>query len=173
MKNRVLAGLLAAASIAGCVAGGKMPMTAEEFRKMAPGAFLVKTESYEVNRSLKQVAAAFQKRAPECLTQRIRMSERSATHSLLVVTSYKPTVVVGSERAELHLQQRHDQGVVKVYDEPPDGRYIIVADAYPVSGNRTRIELIGPSKGYDVVYRAINGWATGENMGCPDMTKIG
>ncbi|HKA40056.1 MAG TPA: hypothetical protein VKD25_09815 [Burkholderiales bacterium] len=173
MKNRVLTGLLAAACVAGCVAGGKQPMSAEEFRKVAPGAFLMKSESYEVNRSLKQVAAAFQKRAPECLSQTIRMTERSATHSLVVVTTYKPTVVVGADRAELHLQRRHDKGVVKVYDEPPDGHYILVVDAYPAGSGRTRIQLIGVSKGHDVVYRAINGWATGDNMGCPDMTKIG
>lgn len=171
MKNRALAALMAAAAVAGCA--GKMPMNAAEFRKAAPGAFLIKTESYEVNRSLKQVAAAFQKRAPECLSQRVRMSEQGPRHSLVVVTAYKPTVVVGSDRAELHLQRRHDQGVVKVYDEPPDGHYILVVDAYPAGSNRTRIELTGPSKGHDVIYRAINGWATGENLGCPDLTKIG
>jgi hypothetical protein len=171
MKNRALAAFLAAAAVAGCA--GKMPMNAADFRKAAPGAFLMKTESYEVNRPFKQVAVAFQKRAPECLSQRVRMTEQSARSSSVVVTTYKPTVVVGSDRAELHLQRRHDQGVVKVYDEPADGHYILVADAYPLGGNRTRIELIGPSKGHDVVYRAINGWATGENLGCPDLTKIG
>ena len=172
MKNRVLTGLLAAACVAGC-AGGKQPMSAEEFRKVAPGAFLMKSESYEVNRPLKQVAAAFQKRAPECLNQTIRMTERSATHSLNVVTTYKPTVVVGNDRAELHLQRRHDRGVIKAYEEPPDGHYILVVDAYPAGAGRTRIQLVGVSKGHDVIYRAINGWATGENMGCPDLTKIG
>lgn len=171
MKNRALAVLMAAAAVAGCA--GKMPMNAEEFRKAAPGAFLMKSESYEVNRPLRQVAAAFQKRAPECLSGRVRMTEQSARSSSVVVTTYKPTVVVGTDRAELHLQRRHDQGVVKVYDEPPDGHYILVVDAYPVGSNRTRIQLIGPSKGHDVIYRAINGWATGENLGCPDLTKIG
>ena len=53
------------------------------------------------------------------------------------------------------------------------GAYIIVADAYPQPGNRTRMQLYGPSIGYDVVYRAIRGWASGENLGCPDLTKIG
>jgi hypothetical protein len=166
-----LATAVAAGALAGCVS--QMPQTAEEFRKAAPGAFLMKTESYEVNRPLKQVAATFQKRAPECLSQRVRMTEQSARSSSVVVTTYKPTVVVGNDRAELHLQRRHDQGVVKVHDEPADGHYILVADAYPVGSNRTRIQLFGPSKGHDVIYRAINGWATGENLGCPDLTKIG
>jgi hypothetical protein len=171
MKRRVWAALAAATALAGCA--GKMPMNAEEFRKVAPGAFLMKTESYEVNRSLRQVGAAFQKRAPECLTQTVRMTSQTTTSYQVIVTSYKPTVVVGSDRVELHLQRRHDRGVVKVYDEPADGHYILVVDAYPVGGNRTRIDLIGVSRGHDVIYRAINGWATGENMGCPDLTKIG
>jgi hypothetical protein len=171
MKTRALAALMAATFVAGCA--GKMPMNAEEFRKVAPGAFLMKTESYEVNRPLRQVAAAFQKRAPECLTQTVRMTSQTTTSYQVIVTSYKPTVVGGSDRVELHLQRRHDRGVVKVYDEPADGHYMLVVDAYPVGSNRTRIELIGPSKGHDVIYRAINGWATGENLGCPDLTKIG
>ena len=171
MKNRALAALVAAAAVAGCA--GKMPMNAEEFRKAAPGAFLMKSETYEVNRPLKQVAAAFQKRAPECLSMTVETTSQTRTSYQVIVTTYKPTVVVGQSRAELHLQRRHDRGVVKVYDEPADGHYIIVVDAYPAGNNRTRIELVGPSKGHDVIYRAINGWATGENLGCPDLTKIG
>lgn len=171
MKQRAWAALAVATALAGCA--GKMPMNAEEFRKVAPGAFLMKSESYEVNRPFRQVAATFQKRAPECLTQTVRTTSQTATSYQVIVTSYKPTVVVGSDRAELHLQRRHERGVMKVYDEPADGHYMLVADAYPVGSNRTRIELIGVSKGHDVIYRAINGWATGENLGCPDLTKIG
>jgi hypothetical protein len=171
MNIRALAAVIAAVIVAGCA--GKMPQTAEEFRKAAPGAFLMKTETYEVNRPLKQVAAAFQKRAPECLHKTVRLTEQGTRSYSVVVTTYTPTVVVGSERAELHLQRRHDRGVVKVYDEPADGHYILVVDAYPAGSSRTRIQLVGPSKGHDVIYRAINGWATGENLGCPDMTKIG
>ena len=48
-----------------------------------------------------------------------------------------------------------------------------VADAYPLPGNRTRMQIYGPSIGYDVVYRAIRGWASGDNLGCPDLTRIG
>jgi hypothetical protein len=171
MKNRALAALMAAAAVAGCA--GKQPMNAEEFRKVAPGAFLMKSESYEVNRPLRQVAAAFQKRAPECLNQTVQTTSQTRTSYQVIVTSYKATVVVSSDRAELHLQRRHDQGVVKVYDEPADGHYILVVDAYSAGSNRTRIQLTGVSKGHDVIYRAINGWATGENPGCPDLTKIG
>ena len=165
--------LAAAIAVGALVACGQMPQTPEEFRKAVPGAFLTKTESYEVNRPLKQVAATFQKRAPDCLSMTVETSSQTRTSSQFIVTTYKPTVVVSSARVELHLQRTHERGVVKVHKEPEGGHYLIVADAYPVGSNRTRIELFGPSKGHDVIYRAINGWATGENLGCPDLTKIG
>jgi hypothetical protein len=151
---------------------GQMPQNAEEFRKAAPGAFMAKTESYEVNKPFRDVAAAFRRKAPECLNVEVRTVSQTTTSYQNILTSYKPTVVVNSERAELHLQQLHKTGVMYPSKPPEGGAYIIVADAYPLAGNRTRIQLYGPSKGYDVVYRAIRGWASGENMGCPDMTKI-
>jgi hypothetical protein len=171
MKNRIGAAVAAAlATLAGC---GQMPQTPEEFRKAIPGAFLTKTESYEVNRPMRQVAAAFQKHAPDCLNKTVRTTSQTSTSYQVIVTTYKPTVVVNNERAELHLQRTFERGVVKVHKEPEGGYYLLVADAYPVGSNRTRIELFGPSKGHDVLYRAINGWATGENPGCPDLTRIG
>jgi hypothetical protein len=72
---------------------------------------------------------------------------------------------------ELHVQQ-HQSGVLKVTKEPEGGYYLLVADAYPVDKSRTRVQMFGPSIGYDVLIRAIKGWASGENLGCPDMTKI-
>ena len=150
-----------------------MPQNAEEFRKAAPGALMAKTDSYEVNRPLRQVAAAFQRRAPECLNVEVRTVSRTSTSYQNILTAYKPTVVVNAKRAELHVQQLHKTGVVYPSKPPEGGTYLIVADAYPLPGNRTRIQTFGPSKGYDVLYRAIRGWASGDNLGCPDLTKIG
>lgn len=150
-----------------------MPQTAEEFRKAAPGAFMAKTESYEVNRALREVAAAFRRKAPECLNVEVRTVSQTTTSYQNILTAYKPTVLVTPERAELHVQQLHKTGVIYPSKPPEGGTYLVVADAYPLAGNRTRIQLFGPAKGYDVLYRAIRGWATGDNLGCPDMTKIG
>ena len=172
MKNfRVRAGVAAVAlAIAAC---SPMPQTAEEFRKAVPGAMMAKTDSYEVNRSMKEVATTFRRRAPECLKVSVRTVARTTTSYQNILTEYTPTVVVNGERAELHLQQHHKTGVMYPSKPPEGGPYIIVADAYPMPGSKTRIQLYGPSKGYDVVYRAIRGWATGDNLGCPDLTKIG
>lgn len=161
---------IAALLIAACA---QMPQTAEEFRKAVPGAMMAKTDSYEVNRSMKEVAATFRRRAPECLKVSVRTVSRTNMSYQNILTEYTPTVVVNGERAELHLQQHHKTGVLYPSKPPEGGPYIFVVDAYPMPGNHTRIQTYGPSKGYDVVYRAIRGWATGQNLGCPDMTKIG
>lgn len=165
------AAAVAVVSLASCAV--KQPQTAEEFRKVAPGAMFMKTETYEVNRALRDVASTFQRRAPECLKVTVRTVSQTTGSYQNIVTQYTPTVVVVGERAELHVQQLHKTGVLYPSKPPEGGVYIFVADAYPEGGKRTRIQIYGPSKGYDVLHRAVRGWATGENMGCPDMTKIG
>ena len=164
---------IAAVLALGAVACAPMPQTAEEFRKAVPGAVMAKTDSYEVNRSVKDVAATFRRKAPECLNVSVRTVSQTTTSYQNILTEYKPTVMVNGERAELHVQQLHKTGVIYPSKPPEGGIYLLVADAYPLPGNRTRIETYGPSRGYDVLYRAVRGWASGDNVGCPDMTKIG
>lgn len=164
---------IAAVLALGAVACAPMPQTAEEFRKAVPGAVMAKTDSYEVNRSVRDVAATFRRKAPECLNVSVRTVSQTTTSYQNILTEYKPTVMVNGERAELHVQQLHKTGVIYPSKPPEGGIYLLVADAYPLPGNRTRIETYGPSRGYDVLYRAVRGWASGDNVGCPDMTKIG
>lgn len=157
--------------LAGCVT--QHPQNAEEFRKAAPGAFLAKTETHEINRSMRDIGATFRKRAPECLNMRVTTTSQTSGSYQVIVSVYKPTVVVTDERAELHIQRHHEKGVLAVTKEPEGGYYLIVADAYPVDAKRSRLQLFGPSMGYDVIYKAIIGWATGKDLGCPDLTKTG
>lgn len=152
----------------------KQPQNAEEFRKaVGGGAMMTKTDSYEVNRSLKDVAATFQRRAPECLKVAVRTVSQTSTSYQNILTEYTPTVRSSAERAELHVQQLHKTGVLYPSKPPEGGVYIFVADAYAEGAKRTRIQIYGPSRGYDVLHRAVRGWANGDNLGCPDMTKIG
>jgi len=166
---RTLGVMLAATVLAGCAT--KAPQNADEFRKEAPGAFLMKQETMEVARPFRDVAETFRKKAPECLRVSMRTTSSTSTSYQVIDAEYKPTVIVTKERAELHLQRKYTKGVVNVYKEPEGGHYILVADAYPLPGNKTRLDLIAPSKGLDAVVRAVKGWATGDNVGCPDMTK--
>jgi hypothetical protein len=161
---------IAALLLAGCAT--QQPQNAEEFRKAAPGAFLMGSENFEVNRPLREVAAAWQRRAPECLNASVRTTSQTSTSYQVITTTYLPTVVVGKERAELHVQREFKgSGVITVGNPPAGGPYIIVADAYPLQGNRTKVQMLAPTKGQDVVIRAIKSWASGESMGCPDLTK--
>ncbi len=147
------------------------PMTAEEFRAAVPGAFSAEVETFEVNRSFEEVAAAFQNRAPDCLSGRIKTTSQTNTSYQVIVTRYTPTVQVSANRAEIHLQQHHEQGVMKISEEPENGYYMLVTDAYRMGDSRTRIEMFRPAFGYKHIIEAIKGWATGDNMGCPDLTK--
>src|SRR5262245_39357295 len=147
----------------------KQPQNPEDFRTaVRGGAMMTKTESYEVNRPLREVAATFQRKAPECLPVTVRTVSQTSTSYQNILTEYTPTVVAGGERAELHVQQLHKTGVIYPSKPPPGGVYIFVADAIPDGAKRTRIQIYGPSRGYDVLHRAVRGWATGENLGCPD-----
>jgi hypothetical protein len=150
-----------------------MPQTAEEFRQMAPGAFMVQVQTFEVKRSVRDVGESFRRRAPQCLSVTIRTTSSAPGSYQVIVTRYKPTVVAGADRAELHLQQKHMRGVLAVHKEPEDGRYLFVVDATPAGRGAAKVQIIGPSRGYDVVVRAIKAWADGSSQGCPDMTKIG
>lgn len=161
--------LLLALNLTGCV--GAMPQTADEFRKALPGAFMGEHEVFEVNRNYKQVGKTFQKMAPKCLDIKIKTVSQTTTSYQVIVAKYTPTVVIGKKRAELHLQEKHEQGVMNIYDEPKAGHYLLVVDATPIGKNRTRIDFYRPSMGREALYKAIRGWATGKNVGCPDMAQ--
>ncbi|MDH4325175.1 MAG: hypothetical protein OEW90_13645 [Betaproteobacteria bacterium] len=156
---------------AGCAS--PMPQTADEFRQMAPGAFMVQVQSFEVKRTVREVGESFRRRAPECLSVTIRTTSSAPGSYQVIETRYKPTVVASADRAELHLQQKHLKGVLAVRKEPEDGHYLFVIDATPAGRGVAKVQIIGPSRGYDVVVKAIKAWADGSSAGCPDMTKIG
>ena len=155
--------------LAGCAQN--YPQNAQEFRQALPGAFMGKVQTFEAKRPLREVAKTFQARAPECLNVSVRTVSQSSTSYQNILTVYKATVVNNAQKAELHLQRDFKSGVLVPGKVPPGGLYMLVADATALDAKRTRIDIYGPSMGADVIVRAINGWATGENLGCPDMTK--
>ncbi len=165
----VVPGLIAA--LAGC---GAMPLTADEFRLAVPKSFTGKVETFEVKRPFNAVARTFKKQAPKCLNKTVTTTSTTSgkygpVTSTYTVT-YKPTVIVGKKKAELHVQQ-HTDNAMKVYKEPEGGYYLLVVDADPVKKNRTRVDMYRPKVGYKVLIKAVKGWATGKNVGCPDLTQ--
>jgi hypothetical protein len=157
------------AVLAGCAQ--TFPQNAEEFRQMLPGAFMGKVQTFEAKRPLREVAKTFEARAPECLNVSVRTVSRTSTSYQNILATYKATVVTTAQKAELHLQRHYESGVIVPGKEPPGGLYMLVADATPLDARRTRIDIYSPAIGVDVLIRAINGWASGENLGCPDMTQ--
>jgi len=156
--------------LGGCVSSH--PQNAQEFRDAVPGAFTAAFETYTVNRSFDDVARTFQKKAPECLNVRIKTTSQTNMSYQVIVTKYNPTVHVTNERAELHVQQDHEKGVLNVTKKPERGYYLMVVDAFPAGTNQTKIDVYRPKIGYKHVTHAIRGWATGDNLGCPDLAKI-
>ena len=154
--------------LAGCA---NQPQTAQEFREAIPGAFMGKVQTFEAKRPLRDVAKTFQARAPDCLNVSVRSVSQSSTSYQNILTVYKATVVSNPQKAELHLQRDFKSGVLVPGKVPPGGLYMLVADATPIERNRTRIDIYGPSRGADTLIGAINGWASGKNLGCPDMTQ--
>ena len=142
------------------------PQTAEEFRKSYDGK---PASTVELNRPLRDVAATFQSRAPECLNVTVRRTIPGPTYQV-VDAAYAPKVVVSARRVELYVQMRYVRGVLTSVGEPEGGYYMLVADVYPVDPKHSRMEMFGSNSDH-VLGRAITGWATGKNLGCPDMTK--
>ena len=152
--------------LSGCAS--KYPFTAQEFREAAPEAFFGKLETFEVNRPYEDVAETFQTMAPKCLNVRIRASSNAGT---ILVTRYHPTVIRQKDKTELHIQELFESGAPVYWDEPEMGHYIMVTDAIRENSNTTKIMMYRPSIGKKVMINALRGWATGENVGCPDLTK--
>lgn len=169
MRVSTTSSMAAVVLLAGCAL--QQPQTPEEFRQMVPGATFGKTETFEVSRPFPQVADTFQKRAPACLNVSVRTTSQTATSYQVIDTDYKPTVRVTPQRAELHVQQHHRTGVIKVSKEPEGGYYLMVVDAYPAAAGKTRVQIFGPSIGVAPLVTAVKGWASGDNLGCPDLTK--
>jgi hypothetical protein len=169
MRTTRVACSFALAALAACA---HIPQNAQEFRDEAPGATFGQKQTFEAKRPFREVAKTFQARAPECLNVSVRTVSHSPGSYQNILTTYKPTVLVDSKKAELHVQ-RHYQGggIIIPGKEPEGGLYMLVADATPIDRNHTRIDVYAPTMGADTLIRAVTGWATGENVGCPDMTR--
>jgi hypothetical protein len=168
MASARVAGAVCTLWLAGC--GISHPQSAAEFRSAVAGAQSATKDTFEVNRPLAQVGAAFQRLASECLSRSIRTTEHQPGVSYQVVTStYKPTVQVSTTGAELHVQLRHRGNVITVSKEPDGGYYLLVADARPMSATKTRIDLYRPTLGHGALTQAVRSWAAGTSAACPDL----
>lgn len=155
--------------LAGC---GTVPQTPEILVKNVKedGMFSEK-DVFEVKRPIAQIEEVFRKKAPECLQQNITSTWRQNGMLRREVRAYTPKVTANKQRVRLTLQTKVIEGSIQLGDLPPDGVYMMVADAYPVGKSATRVESYIQWPDQRAAFAAIKHWATGTNMGCPDMTK--
>ena len=170
MKNPyIFCAAIAGTLLSGCV--GHMPQTADEFRTELPGAFLGEVEKFDVSRSYTDIGKSFQKMAPKCLDVRIKTTSQTNTSYQVIVTKWNPTVKITDQKAELHIQQLHEQGVLNVYEVPEKGYYTMVVDAIPTGKKTSQVVMYRASVGNKTLNKAIRGWARGENVGCPNLAS--
>src|SRR5262252_4474686 len=87
-----------------------------------------RTETFEVNRPVRDVAATFQRQAPECLDIAVGTVMRTFASHRNVLTEYRSTVVADGERAELQLQQQQMSNTPTSSKAPASGA-VVVAEA--------------------------------------------
>jgi len=144
-----------------------VPLTPKEYRTAAKAGNALSTfESFDVNRPVAEVAATFKAKATECLSYKMGETKRpvigvgSSTHYYGVAT---PTVKRSKDKVELYFQVAYEHEVGNV---PDKGMYHLVVDAYP-HGKKTRVDIYRRTNA-GVLGEAVKGWASGQNLGCPD-----
>jgi hypothetical protein len=149
--------------LSGCVG---FTLDADEFRRQMTG--IGSVERFDVNRPLRDVAAAFRERAPACLNVTTTHYGGPAVRYTMTVMTYTPRMVVTDTRVELHLQARfhgltfHDQGA--------NGAYVFLVHATLLNAQRTHLEIWRGGFGGDKLVSAVQGWASGSFSGCPDLS---
>lgn len=154
--------------LAGC---GTLPHTPDILIQNAKDKSMhTQKETFEVKRPVSQIADVFRKKASECLNVTVTQYwiENGRKRSLDRV--FTPHVLVDKQRVRLTLQAKF-VGTTELGSPPPDGWYIMVADAYPVAINTTRVESYFQWTSEHAAFKAVKHWATESNMGCPDLTK--
>lgn len=147
------------------------PMTPAEHRQAAQrGQSFFTSESFEVKRPFAEVAKTFKKMAPECLSFSLAETRKpiiGVGSTTQVYGKAKPTVLASDKKAELHFQMQFKNTVGAM---PDGGMYYLIADAYPTGKGTTRVDMYWLR--VKLVAEAVKGWASGENLGCPDAARI-
>ena len=164
----VIAGLLLG-MLSGCAAM-VAPQNPDEFRARIPESY---KERHHIKRPYRVVADVLAKKARECLNISFRMEwveyNGPYRHKRQTTVKYKSTMHEAGGKTVLAVQYKAIPKLFPVQNEPPDGIYAVVVDAYP-SGNGTQLDIYGLESNKRLVPQAIKHWANGTNMGCPDLS---
>lgn len=148
------------------VAACANPKTPAEFRSVLQAhANLSAThiEKFEVSMSMHKTAQFVARRASECLNITENIKERvdygAIAHRTVV---YEPFSTIADDKAEIYLKQTHSSG---------DKIIMFVADYYPVTKSKTRVEFYYTWGGDRArIAKAFRLWSQGKRAGCPDLS---
>jgi hypothetical protein len=160
-------------ALSGC-ASFMQPQNAEEFRTRVPESYI---ERVDIQRPYVAVANTIKKKAPECLDIAVRKegTEYNGPYSFKKkwTTRYVSTIRVSSTKAELNLQfDVIPRPKPDLQNTPPEGLYIMSITVTPVNKDTTRLVIYGGTHQWKTIPQAVKNWATGTNMGCPDLSSI-
>ena len=170
MSHKYLVLFLSLSIIGGCAGA---PKNAEDFRQAMRSGPFKRTESFEVARPFRLVSDTLRKKSSECFGVAVHTTVTTANVpiSRTNVRAFKPTFVGGPNKAELHIQQKRSGGGVVEVGAPADGYYRVVLDAVPAGPTRSKIDMYYFSPDDAYIRDTLRGWVTGQNPGCPDLTK--
>lgn len=89
-----------------------------------------------------------------------------------LTTNYTPTVLVKGKKTELHLQSSAGSSI-KIYDEPKDGFYMLVADVVDNGKGGVTADIYSFKSSFDdrieKVAKQVEAWIRGTSKQCPDL----
>lgn len=130
-----------------------------------------KKTTFIVKRNYKDIGKTFANRSKACLKGKsVTYTHRDTTSASSITNRYTSRAVTKRKRAELYIQE--SRGGLRLHKEPEGGGYILVADATPITKNKTRVDIHHQQFGHDLLVTTVTKWAYKKNLGCPDLTKM-
>jgi len=161
----VISLILLALIVSGCAPAAMSP---SEYREQITRDYPKGYESYMVNRSVDKVASSFRRKAKECLNIEIETVSKGLNYGDKWTNSRSKSYVTNaSNKSSLIMQTWMQGGAVK---GPKDGYYMMVVDATPAGGNKTRIDAYSSLS--EIYKQAVRSWANGNEQGCPDPMRM-
>ena len=174
MKLKLIA-IVMISLVASC---GSAPKSPQEFRQSAiNGSMGMEKNTFVVRRSLSDLAKFYQVKSKECLNTTIEREkiirnpdggQRKGESSFFV---YTPKINYNNKRLELNVQMKISGDIVKMQEEPEGGYYVFSAEVSPVDNSQSNVTLYYQKYRSKNLYEAVQGWSTGKDMKCPDLSK--
>lgn len=146
----------------------KWPQTGDEFRNIVrSGKGRIKMESYVVDQGFNPVLSFFSSKALKCMNVKVVSKMRTRNYIETGFTIYTAKIKKTSAKsADFTLQsQSSPRGTGPKM--PKDGFYALMVDFASVAGNKTKINIYGPSFGYKKIFKAVREWTEGKDRACP------